>query len=111
MISIIDAVLVGALLALIENGGALIDTSGLHDIVFHLGVLTFGTPLLYYHLALSSTLSMSSAHLVLVQPLLVLTHSELRSDDLACIGGDIPANYWKLSSPPQIWQWMVSLMV
>lgn len=47
---------------------------------------------------------MLSAYFVLVQPLLILADGEFGADDLAWIGEEAPANYWKLSSPPQIWQ-------
>lgn len=95
--SIIDAELVGALLALVEDGRALVDAPGLHDVVFHLGVVALGAPLLDDHLALPAPLAVPAADLVLVQPLLVLADGEFGPDDLAWIGGEAPANYWKLS--------------
>lgn len=100
-----------ALLALVEDGGALVYASGLHDVVFHLVVVALGAALFDDHLALPPALAEAPAGLVLVQPVLVLADGQLGLDDLACVGGGVPANYLKLSSLPQIWQWMLASMV
>ena len=109
--SVIDAVSVVALLAFVEDGWALVHASGLHDVVFHFRVVALGAPFLYYHFALASALAEASACLVLVKPILVLAHGEFGLDDFACVVGGVPANYLKLSSLPQIWQWMLASMV
>ncbi len=109
--SVIGAVGVVALLALVEDGRALVHASRLHDVVFHFRVVALGAPFLYYHFALASALAESAACLVLMQPVLVLAHGEFGLDDFAWVVGGVPANYLKLSSVPQIWQWMLASMV
>lgn len=81
MESIVDTVSVVALLALVEDRRALVDTSRLHTVVFHFGVVALGASLLDDHFALAATFSQSSDVLVLVQPLFVFTDVQFRLDD------------------------------
>ena len=66
--SVVNGEGVAALLALVEDGAALVDGSSLHDIVFKFGVVALGTSFLDDHFGLASVLAVS-ATLVLAQPL------------------------------------------
>lgn len=111
LLSIVDTVGVVAFLAFVEYSRSLVHTSCLDHIIFHLRVITLRASLADDHLALSSSFSHASSHLILVQPLFILANLQFSLDDLALIDALVPANSLKLSWVEQIWQRMVSLMV
>ena len=89
--SIVDGVCVETLLAFIEDRAALVDRSGLHNVVFHFRVVAFRTSFLDYHFCLSSFLFYLLAF-VLVQPVLVFPYVKLSLHDLSCIDYCLPVN-------------------
>lgn len=98
--SVIDAVGIAALLALVENSGSLVHATGLDYVVFHFGVVAFGASLLDDHFALAATFAEATACLVLVKPLLVLPHLQLSPHYLSCLSTRVPANSLKLTLEP-----------
>jgi len=74
-------------------------------------VIAFWASFFDYHFAFSSALSEASACLVFMEPVFIFADCELGLDDFAWVGVGVPANYLKLSSLPQIWQWMLASIV
>lgn len=99
----------GALLALVEDSGALVDGAGLHAVVLHLGVVAFGTALLDHHFGLAPAFA-HRASLVLLQPLLVPPHLQVRAHDLACMRPSLPANSAKDRVLWHSWHWITSVI-